>query len=326
MDRAGRVGHRRLAGLRRGHRAGRQHRRSERGGRCRGHQPGHGGSHHPRVLLRSPGRRARRPVGPQAGHDHLRPGSGRGDRVPAVRAQPGRSGGGLARARGAHPVVVAGQGCQRPQPGPAGPPHHRQLAVAGRGLRHLPVRLAAVRPARRRLGVAGLGARHRLPLDQPDGARLLRGRGHVRGGRAVGADAPAGPPTRGGGRASRDRGPPATDPHVRGAGPGLARDLPQPHHPGREHRHGHRAHRRGHVDPARGGLLGRGAGRRSGRLRPVHHRARLRGGHRGRGRVRPAAAPAQGAGVHRGAVPGRCLPVRGGVGVDPGAGGRCSWG
>ena len=52
------------------------------------HQPRDGRPHRPRLLLRAARRRAGRPVGPQAGDDRLRPRSGRGDRLPAVRAQP----------------------------------------------------------------------------------------------------------------------------------------------------------------------------------------------------------------------------------------------
>ncbi len=80
-------------------------------------------------------------------------GSGAGHRVAALRAQPGRAGGRLPGARGPHPVVVAGQGRQRPQARPALAPGQRQLAVVGRGLRHLPLRRPALRPAGRGVGV-----------------------------------------------------------------------------------------------------------------------------------------------------------------------------
>ena len=61
-----------------------------RGGR---HLDRAGRPHRARVLLRSAGRGARRSVGSQAGDDRLRPRSGHGDRLPALRAQPGRPGG-----------------------------------------------------------------------------------------------------------------------------------------------------------------------------------------------------------------------------------------
>ncbi len=63
----------RLARLLGHHPAGRRHRWSR--GRCRRRrdQPGHGGPHRPRLLLRTAGRRAGRPVGPQEGDDRLRP-------------------------------------------------------------------------------------------------------------------------------------------------------------------------------------------------------------------------------------------------------------
>ena len=71
----------------------------------------------------------------------------------------------------------------------ARPPDHRQLAVAGRGLRHVPLRVAALRAAGRGVGLAGVDRGARLPRSRPDGARLLRRRHHVRGVGPAGADA-----------------------------------------------------------------------------------------------------------------------------------------
>ena len=142
---AGRVVDRRLDRVPR-HRGGR-HPGRRRVARDR-RRPGDGGPHRPRLLPRPGRRRARRPVGPQEGDGRLRPRSGR----PPWPAAPVR------RPRVA--LVLASlvlevctllwspaKEASVPNLVPRRPPHHGQLAVAGRRLRHVPVRVAAVRAA-----------------------------------------------------------------------------------------------------------------------------------------------------------------------------------
>ena len=146
-----------------------------------GRRPGHVGAHRPRVLPRRRVGRVRRPLRPQEAS--WSPATSAGPSVlvlPAVRRHRRSASWSPRSARVLHAAVDAGQGGVGPEPRAARPPHHRQLALAGRGLRHL----ARSPPASSRCspGVSKAARRDRRPRrppHQPGGHRVLRRRGHV---------------------------------------------------------------------------------------------------------------------------------------------------
>ncbi len=179
---AGGVGHRRLAGLLGHHPAGGRHRRARGGRRRRGHQPGDGGPHRPRVLLRAPRRRARRPVGSQEGDDRLRPRTGRG-RSCASRSSTTWSAWSLASLVLEVLTLLWSPAKEAIVPNLV-PPDHLTTAnslslAAAYGTFPFASLLFAL--------LAGVSAwlghdrRPRLPRPRPDGARVLRRRRHLRG-------------------------------------------------------------------------------------------------------------------------------------------------
>ena len=136
VDRAGRVGHRRLARALRHYRLG----RPARPGRVEEHRHRHRAGHPSGagVLPGHRGGRDRRPAQPQAGDGGLRRGPGAGAGDAAVRRHPDRAGGGQRPAGAAHHDVAARQGSDRPELGAPREAHVGQLAQRGRGLRHVP--------------------------------------------------------------------------------------------------------------------------------------------------------------------------------------------
>ena len=145
-----------------------------------GHRPGDVGPHHPRLPLLGRRRRAGRPLGPQEGDGHLQRHPGRGGLPAPVRGHGRPARGGLAGARAVHAPVVAGQGGVGPAPGAGQPPHHRQLVVARRRLRHLPVGGGAVLGAHRGGRRPGRLRPRRHPQPRRGGPGPLRRRRHLR--------------------------------------------------------------------------------------------------------------------------------------------------
>ena len=200
------------------------------------------------------------------------------------------AGGGLAGARGADAAVVAGQGRQRPQAGPASrtwPAPIRSRWPPPTARSPSPRCCSPCWPRCRRGSASSTSPTRWLPTrwrwpststPPPSWPRRCWCGACPSGGSPVAPIEDHGRPAVGSG------------PDPGRAARGVAVHLHQPDGAGGEHRFGHRAHRRRDADPPRRRLLRRRAPRRRGRLRPVHHRPRLRCGHRGRRRWRSSSA------------------------------------
>jgi hypothetical protein len=137
---------------------------------------GDGRTHRSPLLPVRGGRGADRPDGPQAGDGRLDAGAGVGGGVAAVRRFGHRPRVRVTGARAGHAVLLAGQGGHGPQPGARRQAGDRQLARAGRRLRHLS---PGGRPVRSAGGGGRVARRHRRlrhPAHQPGGRRVLRQR------------------------------------------------------------------------------------------------------------------------------------------------------
>ncbi len=271
MDRSGRLLARRLDRAHRRHGYRRPAGGRRLGGRRRPGAVGTGGAGPvPRTVHGSTGRPAR----PPARHGHLRRGPRRGPRHPAVRQKHPDPVPRLAAARAVHPAVVLGQGGVGTQPGGPFVPAVGQLAVARRGLWHLPGLLGRLR----RPGPGDAVVQRRSWASTPSGRRpgaVVRRR-HLPG---VGHDhLHAGPAAAGGRHLAEGR----VDAGQGGPRPsgGLPLHPVQCRRPGGADRARLRAGGWRHGGAARAGVLHRRPARRLVGLRRAAHRVRARGGRR----------------------------------------------